>query len=97
MKSINFKRKTLKKILCLFIILITFHIIFDNLLNTSYVNSSKIDNFLIIRNSNGNATRFEDITYDEDVIWGNNIAFSLNFTYTEDNGTTWNPILDPKA
>jgi hypothetical protein len=97
MKSINFKRKTLKKILCLFIILITFHIIFDNLLNNSYVNSSKIDDFPIIRNSNGNATRFEDITYDNEVIWGNNIAFSLNFTYTEDNGTTWNPVIDPNA
>ncbi|MFX1479444.1 MAG: hypothetical protein ACFFCI_15025, partial [Promethearchaeota archaeon] len=65
--------------------------------NTSYLKSSKIDNFLIIGNSNSNATRFEDLTYDTEVIWGNNITFSLNFTYTEDNGTTWDPVLDPNA
>ncbi|MFX0105319.1 MAG: hypothetical protein ACFE75_07505 [Candidatus Hodarchaeota archaeon] len=97
MKSINFKRKTLKKTLCLLIILINFHIIFDKLINNSYVKSSKIENYLLIRNSNSNATQFEDLTYDSEVIWGNNITFSLNFTYTEDNGTTWNPVLEPNA
>jgi hypothetical protein len=97
MKSIIFKWETLKKILGFLIILITFHIISNNLINTLYDNSSKIDNFPIIRNSNGNATRFEDITYDNEVTWGNNITFSLNFTYTEDNGMTWNPVLDPNA
>ncbi|MFX1303888.1 MAG: hypothetical protein ACFE9X_11055 [Promethearchaeota archaeon] len=97
MKSINLKWKTLKKILCFLIIFINIHIIFDKLINISYVKSSKIDNYLIISNSNSNATRFEDLTYDSEVIWGNNITFSLNFTYTEDNGTTWNPVLDPNA
>lgn len=97
MKSLNFKRKNLKKILCLFIILINFHIIFDKLIKISYEESSKIDNFLIIRNSNGNATQFEDLTYDDEVIWGTNNTFSLNFTYTEDNGMTWDPVLDPNA
>jgi len=70
---------------------------FDKLINNSYVKSSKIDNFHIIRNSSINATRFEDLTYNAEVIWGNNITFSLNFTYTEDNGTIWNPVLDPNA
>jgi len=97
MKSLNFKKKNLKKILCLFIILFNFHIIFDKLINISYEKSSKIEDSLIIRNSNGNAIQFENITYDEGVIWGTNITFSLNFTYTEDNGITWNPVLDPNA
>jgi len=97
MKSLNFKKKNLKKILCLFIILFNFHIIFDKLINISYEKSSKIEDSLIIRNSNGNATQFENITYDNGVIWGTNITFSLNFTYTEDNGITWDPVLDPNA
>jgi len=97
MKSLNLKKKNLKKILCLFIILFNFHIIFDKLINTSYEKSSKIDNFLIIKISNNNATQFENLTYDGEVIWGNNITFSLNFTYTEDNGMTWDPVLDPSA
>ncbi|MFX1489045.1 MAG: hypothetical protein ACFFBI_07850, partial [Promethearchaeota archaeon] len=93
----NFKRKTFKKILFLFLILINVHFIFDKSLNTSFIKSSKIDNLLIIRNSNSNATRIGNTTCDTEVIWGNNIAFSLNFTYTEDNGTTWNPVIDPDA
>ncbi|UCC18267.1 MAG: hypothetical protein JSV62_09115 [Promethearchaeota archaeon] len=97
MKSIHFKRKTLKKILCLVIFLINSYIIFDNPIKNSYVKSSKIEEFLLIRNSNINATRFEDFTYDSEVVWGNNITFSLNFTYTEDNGTTWYPVLNPYA
>ena len=97
MKSLNFKKKNLKKILCLFIILFNFHIIFDKLINKSYEKSSKIEDSLIIRNSNGNATQFKNITYDNEVIWGTNITFSLNFTYTEDNGITWDPVLDPNA
>lgn len=97
MKSLNFKLKTLLKILCLFIILINFHIIVDKLINLSYEKSSKINNFPIISNSNSNATQFEDLTYDDQVTWGNNITFSINFTYTEDNGTTWDPVLDSNA
>ncbi|MFX0156376.1 MAG: hypothetical protein ACFE9Q_17780 [Candidatus Hodarchaeota archaeon] len=89
--------KSFKKIFCLFIIFISFHIIFDKLINNSYVKSSKIDNYLIIRNSNINASRIEILTYDDEVIWGNNITFSVNFTYTENNGTTWAPVLDPNA
>jgi hypothetical protein len=97
MNSKNFNWKTIKKILCLFIILINFHVIFDKLINISYVELSKIDNFHIISNSNSNDTRFEDLTYNTEVLWGNNITFSVNFTYTEDNGTTWNPVLDSNA
>ncbi|MFX1314842.1 MAG: hypothetical protein ACFE9T_03195 [Promethearchaeota archaeon] len=66
-------------------------------MNKSYVKPAKVDNFLIIGNSSSNATRIEILTYDDEVIWGNNITFSVNFTYTEDNGTTWNPVLNPKA
>ncbi|MFX1418874.1 MAG: hypothetical protein ACFE9N_08145 [Promethearchaeota archaeon] len=97
MKSINFKRITLKKILCLVIILIYSQIIFDNSIKNSYVKSSKIENFHLIRNSNINATQLEILTYDNEVMWGNNFTFSLNFTYTEDNGTTWYPVLNPYA
>ncbi|MFW9942161.1 MAG: hypothetical protein ACFFFT_14075 [Candidatus Thorarchaeota archaeon] len=92
----NINRETLKKFLCLFIILINSCIVFDKTFDP-FKKIPKINNFFIVKNSNSNATQFEDIIYDDEVIWADNITFSLNFTYTEDNGMTWNPVLDPNA
>ena len=42
-------------------------------------------------------TAFFNATGTEEVLWGEDISFSLVFHITDDNGQTWNPISDPSA
>ncbi|MFX1426359.1 MAG: hypothetical protein ACFFBE_07890 [Promethearchaeota archaeon] len=42
-------------------------------------------------------TTFFNATGTEEVLWGQNISFSLVFHITDDSGQTWNPITDPSA
>jgi hypothetical protein len=42
-------------------------------------------------------TAFFNATGTEEVLWGEDISFSLVFHITDDNGQTWNPIVDPSA
>jgi hypothetical protein len=42
-------------------------------------------------------TAFFNATGTSNVLWGENISFSLVFHITDDNGETWNPITDPST
>ncbi|MFX1375833.1 MAG: carboxypeptidase-like regulatory domain-containing protein [Promethearchaeota archaeon] len=42
-------------------------------------------------------TAFFNATGTEEVLWGENISFSLVFYISSDNGQTWNPITNPSA
>ncbi|MFX1379670.1 MAG: hypothetical protein ACFFA4_11335 [Promethearchaeota archaeon] len=42
-------------------------------------------------------TSFSNSSGTEEAYWGDNVAFSVIFEYTDDNGNTWNPVADPSA
>ncbi|MFX1391226.1 MAG: hypothetical protein ACFE9Z_14265 [Promethearchaeota archaeon] len=42
-------------------------------------------------------TSFSNSSGTPEAYWGENVTFSLIFEYTEDNGQTWLPVIDPSA
>jgi hypothetical protein len=42
-------------------------------------------------------TSFSNSSGTENAYWGENIEYSVIFEYTDDNGDTWNPVIDPSA
>jgi len=74
----------------------------ENHKNSVSKNSSEFDEIsnehtTTIKASNGydtNLTLFDSI---DEVFWGENMTFSVNFTFTDDEGITWKPITDPSA
>ena len=74
----------------------------ENHKNLVYKNTSGFDevsnqDITIIKASNGYDTNLSLIESINEVFWGENMTFSVNFTFTDDGGTTWKPITDPSA
>ena len=42
-------------------------------------------------------TAFFNVSGTDQVQWEEDLTYFINFTYTIDNGTTWNPVMDPEA
>ncbi len=66
-------------------------------LNLRTIPQTPLDNRISLADVGTNATRIEVISSTSEIIWGEYLFFSINFTYTEDKGTTWQPIISPDA
>jgi len=74
----------------------------ENHKNFVYKNTSGFDEVsnqhnITIKASNGYDTNLSLIESINEVFWGENMTFSVNFTFTDDGGTTWKPVTNPSA
>ncbi len=66
---------------------------------THYGNATIIFNIIVLQDIN--FTDFDTVFYSafgvSEVLWMENMTFSVNFTYTDDGGDTWIPVINPSA